>query len=181
MGSSQATLSVPGFVLLLEIQRPTRRIEHALSVQGRASWCFCSCGQPTQQLAGKKRGNAGSEWDGHLLPGVTDQQHMVEQVLSYGVKCQGEAEECSDVILLDCGWRSSIFWCARMRRLSHSNGGASWFHETLKMGMFGVVRSHNSKEANTWKIGNIESRVICWRGCSQTVSEGEKQWKRWLR
>lgn len=109
MGSSQATSSVPGFVLLLEIQRPTRRIEHALSVQGRASWCFCSCGQPTQQLAGKKRGNAGSEWDGHLLPGVTDQQHMVEQVLSYGIKCQGGQKNVQkwSCLIVDEGHRFS--------------------------------------------------------------------------
>lgn len=53
-----------------------------------------------QYSSGNKKANANSEQDRRLLPGVIDQQHMVEQMLSYGIKCQGGAAECSDVILL---------------------------------------------------------------------------------
>jgi len=52
-----------------------------------------------QYSSGNKRSNANTEQDGHLLPGVIDQQHM-EQMLSCGITCQGEAAECADAILL---------------------------------------------------------------------------------
>lgn len=42
-----------------------------------------------QDSSGNKKGNSDSEQDGHLLPGVIEQQHMVEQMLTYGIKCQG--------------------------------------------------------------------------------------------
>lgn len=128
-----------------------------------------------QYSSRKKKGNANSEQDGHLLPGVIDQQHMVEQMLSYGIKCQGGGQQnvqmwsCSS-----CICSSSVFWCAKMRKLSYNNAGVSRFLEAFRTSMFGTVRScHNSKRANNWEIGNTKLYAVCKRASSQTVSERE--------
>lgn len=129
-----------------------------------------------QYSSGNKKGNANSKQDGHLLPGVIDQQHMVEQMLSYGIKCQGGGQQnvqmwsCSS-----CLWSLSVFWCAKMRKVSYNNAGLSRLLEAFRIDIFGMVRScHNSKEANNWEMGNTKFYVICRkRASSQTVCEGE--------
>lgn len=77
------------------------RVEHSQCLfRIKPTHCFAVVSNSWHYSSGNEKENANSEQDGHLLPGVIDQQHMVEQMLSYGIKCQGGAAERSDGIFL---------------------------------------------------------------------------------